>query len=105
MYVLLREPIPLLVAAGGWGKLFGPVPFPFAVATNSFPPEAGESNAIEIGIHSVGTNPIGSTIPAFDAFAVSLRVSNTATASLPMFAAYNRLPFVFTASPTGSAPK
>jgi len=44
-------------------------------------------NAIEIGIHSVGTNPSGSTMSCFDVFGVSLRVSMTATASLPMFAA------------------
>ena len=41
--------------------------------------------AIEMGIHSVGTKPMGSTIPCFDTFAVSLLVSMTATASLAMF--------------------
>jgi hypothetical protein len=39
-------------------------------------------NAIDIGIHSVGTNPMGSTIPCFDALVVSFAVSITATASL-----------------------
>ena len=42
--------------------------------------------AIEMGIHSVGTNPMGSTIPCFETLAVSCLVSITATASLPMFA-------------------
>ena len=42
--------------------------------------------AIEIGIHSVGTNPMGSTIPCFETFAVSCFVSMTATESLARFA-------------------
>ncbi len=50
-------------------------------------------------------NPTGSTIPCFAAAAVNLRVSITATASDPIFAAYNRLPSPLNASATGSAPK
>ena len=64
----------------------GPVPFPFAVATYSFPPEDEGRKAIDIGIHSVGTNPSGSTIPLRATFAVSLRVLITATESLAAFA-------------------
>ena len=76
-----------------------------SVATYSFPPAAEGINAIDIGIHSVGTNPTGSNIPSFADFAVNFVVSITATASVAMFATYNRLPFPFTASATGSAPK
>ena len=38
---------------------------------NSFPARADGRNAIENGIHSVGTNPSGSTMPSRAAFAVS----------------------------------
>ncbi len=82
-------------------KLFGPVPLPFAVATYSLPPV----KLIDIGIHSVGKNPIGSTMPSFAAFAVSFVVSITATASEIAFATYNRDPSGDSASASGSAPK
>ena len=74
------------------GFAFGPVPFPFAVATYSFPPDSPCTNAIDIGIHSVGTNPSGSTMPSREALPVSLRVLITATASVAMSATYSRLP-------------
>ena len=60
---------------------------------------------MEIGIHSVGTNPSGSTMPCFTAAPVNLRVSITATESAAMLATYRRLLSAFTASATGSAPK
>ena len=41
------------------------------------------TNAIDNGIHSVGTKPSGSTMPLRDTFAVSFFVSITATAACP----------------------
>ena len=61
--------------------------------------------ANDIGIHSVGINPSGSTIPCFAVAGVSLRGSIMAIASEPMFATYSLLPSLLTASASGSAPK
>ena len=103
--VLRSGGLPLGIPGRRFGILFGPVPFPLAVATYSFSPDAEGRNTIDMGIHSVGTNPIGSTIPCFDAFSVSFLVSITAMASLTALATYRRLPSALTARASGSAPK
>ncbi len=71
------------------------------MATYNLPPV----KLIAIGIHSVGINPIGSTMPCLATFAVSFVVSITAIASEIAFATYNRDPSGDNASASGSAPK
>jgi hypothetical protein len=91
-----------LVASVGRGAMsFGPVPRLLALATYSVRP----ADASAMGINSVGTNPIGSTMPFPGDWPSSRRGSRTATASDPKFAAYNREPSSFNARALGSAPK
>ncbi len=78
---------------------------PLALVGGNVELAAGEDKAIEIGIHSVGIKPSGSTMPLRAAALVSNFVLITATASLARLATYSRLPSAFTASATGSAPK
>ncbi len=61
--------------------------------------------AIEIGIHSVGMNPMGSTIPCFDAFAVSLLCIHNRNGIAAQVRHIEPAPSPLTASVTGSAPK
>src|ERR1700684_4140335 len=106
MYVYGRiNRLPCDVSVDRMGAPFGPAPLPLAVAMYSLPPDAEGRKARSMGIHSVGMEPMGSTMPCCAALRVNLLVSITATASLMALATYRRLPSALTARASGSAPK